>query len=98
MTFVFLAMIIPSSELARPQISCLSGLALVLATTLDRFLGERFLEISGADRPDRVLDALRAQGIDPAAAGLDRDILGALRDTRPQEPIGPVAQPVQPQA
>ena len=66
--------------------------------TLDRFLGERFLEISDDDLPDRVLEALRAQGIDPAAAGLDRDILGALRDTRTREPIGPVTQPVQPQA
>jgi hypothetical protein len=45
-----------------------------------------------------LLDALRAQGIDPAAAGLDRDILGALRDTRTREPTGPVTQPVQPQA
>ena len=66
--------------------------------TLNRFLGERFLEISDDDLPDRVLEALRAQGIDPAAAGLDRDILGALRDTRTREPIGPVTQPVQPQA
>ena len=66
--------------------------------TLDRFLGERFLDIADDDLPDRVLDALRAQGIDPAAAGLDRDILGALRDTRTPEPAGPVAQPVQPQA
>jgi hypothetical protein len=59
---------------------------------------ERFLEIADDDLPDRVLEALRARGIDPAAAGLDRDILGALRDTRTREPIGPVAQPVQPQA
>jgi DNA repair protein RadD len=66
--------------------------------TLDRFLGERFLDIADDDLPDRVLDALRAQGIDPAAAGLDRDIIGALRDTRTQEPAGPVIQPVQPQA
>ncbi len=67
--------------------------------TLDRFLGERFLDVDDDDLPDRVLEILRAQGIDPAAAGLDRDILGALRDTRiREEPAGPVTQPVQPQA
>jgi hypothetical protein len=33
--------------------------------TLDRFLGEQFLEISDEDLPDRVLEALSAQGIDP---------------------------------
>ncbi len=32
--------------------------------TLDRFLGEQFLEISDEDLPDRVMEALRAQGID----------------------------------
>ena len=67
--------------------------------TLDRFLGEAFLDIEDDALPDRVLDILRAQGIDPAAAGLDRDILSALRDTRSSaEPTGPVIQPVQPQA
>lgn len=67
--------------------------------TLDQFLGETFLDIDDADLPDRVLEVLRAQGIDPAAAGLDRDILSVLRETRtPAEPTGPVAQPVQPQA
>lgn len=67
--------------------------------TLDRFLGERFLEVDDDDLPDRVLESLRAQGIDPAAAGLDRAILEALRDTRvPVEPSGPVTQPVRPQA
>lgn len=67
--------------------------------TLDQFLGEKFLEIADDDLPDRVLEILRAQGIDPAAAGLSREVLNALRDTRtPAEPAGPVAQPVQPQA
>lgn len=67
--------------------------------TLDRFLGETFLDIDDQDLPDRVLEILRAQGVDPAAAGLDRDILSALRDTRtPTGPAGPVVQPVQPQA
>ena len=67
--------------------------------TLDRFLGETFLEVSDNDMTDRVLEILKAQGIDPAAAGLDREILEALRETRTtSEPTGPVAQPVQPQA
>lgn len=67
--------------------------------TLDQFLGEKFLEIADDDLPDRVLDVLRAQGIDPAAAGLSREVLDALRDARTSaEPTGPVAQPVQPQA
>lgn len=67
--------------------------------TLDRFLGETYLEVDDQDLPDRVLEILRAQGIDPAAAGLDREILGALRDTRIiPEPTGPVPQPIQPQA
>jgi superfamily II DNA or RNA helicase len=67
--------------------------------TLDRFLGDTFLEIDEQDLPDRVLEVLRAQGIDPAAAGLDRDILDALRATRtPAGPTAPVSQPVQPQA
>jgi len=67
--------------------------------TLDQFLGEKFLEIADDDLPDRVLDVLRAQGIDPAAAGLSREVLDALRDARTSaEPSGPVAQPVQPQA
>lgn len=67
--------------------------------TLDRFLGEGFLEIPDSDLPQRILEVLKAQGIDPAAAGLDPEILRALRDTRvPVGPTGPVAQPVQPQA
>ncbi len=67
--------------------------------TLDQFLGEKFLDIPDADLPDRVMDALRAQGIDPAAAGLNREILDALREADSlAEPVGPVAQPVQPQA
>jgi superfamily II DNA or RNA helicase len=67
--------------------------------TLDQFLGDKFLDIPDDDLPDRILDALRAQGIDPAAAGLDHATLAVLRDTRiPAEPTGPVAQPVQPQA
>jgi DNA repair protein RadD len=67
--------------------------------TLDQFLGEKFLEISDADLPDRIMEVLRAQGIDPAAAGLNREVLDALREADALvEPVGPVAQPVQPQA
>ena len=67
--------------------------------TLDQFLGDQFLDIPDEYLPDRVLDALRTQGIDPAAVGLNREMLALLRDTRmPTEPTGPVAQPVQPQA
>lgn len=67
--------------------------------TLDRFLGDAFLDVSDDAMPDRILETLRAQGIDPAAAGLDREILAALLATRaPSEPLGPVEQPVQPQA
>ena len=67
--------------------------------TLDQFLGEKFLDIPGSDLPDRVIDALRAQGIDPAAAGLSREVLDALREAGSlTEPVGPVPQPVQPQA
>ncbi|WP_261556250.1 DEAD/DEAH box helicase [Frankia tisae] len=67
--------------------------------TLDRFLGDKFLDIPDESLPDRVLEALKAQGIDPAAVGLDRDMLAVLRDTRLlDEPKGPVAQAVQPQA
>jgi DNA repair protein RadD len=67
--------------------------------TLDQFLGDAFLDIPEESLPDRVLEVLRAQGIDPAALGLNREMLGLLRDTRVlAEPTGPVAQPVQPQA
>lgn len=67
--------------------------------TLDRFLGETFLDIPDSDLPERVLEILKAQGIDPAAAGLDPEILRALQETRTlTEPTRPVTQPVQPQA
>lgn len=67
--------------------------------TLDTFLGDTFLDVSDESLPDRVLETLRAQGIDPAAAGLSRDILTALIESRVvAEPTGPKAQPVQPQA
>lgn len=67
--------------------------------TLDRFLGDTFLEVTEDAMPDRILETLRAQGIDPAAAGLDREILAALVATRAgSEPARPVKQPVQPQA
>lgn len=67
--------------------------------TLDRFLGDTFLDVSDDSMPDRVLETLRSQGIDPAAAGLDREILEALVATRTtREPTRPVKQPVQPQA
>lgn len=66
--------------------------------TLDTFLGDRFLEVSEESMPDRILETLRAQGIDPAAAGLNREILEVLIQTRqPTEPTGPKTQPVQPQ-
>jgi hypothetical protein len=67
--------------------------------TLDTFLGDTFLEVSEESMPDRVLETLRAQGIDPAAAGLNREILEVLIQTwQPVEPTGPKVQPVQPQA
>lgn len=67
--------------------------------TLDRFLGDNFLEVTDDSMPDRVLETLRAQGIDPAAAGLDREVLAALIQTRREtEPTGPRTQPVRPQA
>lgn len=64
----------------------------------DRFLGGRILEIAGDGPPDRILGAPYT-GIDPVAAGLDRDILGAprgaidllvtmLHTTRPARPRG----------
>jgi hypothetical protein len=66
--------------------------------TLDQFLGDQFLEISDDALPSRILETLRAQGIDPAAAGLSQEMLELLRDTRtPAEPAGPVKQAVQPQ-
>lgn len=67
---------------------------------LDRFLTEEFLEVPLEDMPDRVIDALHAQGIDPTAAGLDRDIILALMEVRRggDHPTTPVAQFVQPQA
>ncbi|MHA6631128.1 DEAD/DEAH box helicase [Pseudonocardia sichuanensis] len=67
---------------------------------LDQFLTEDYLDVPLEELPDRVIDALRAQGIDPDAAGLDRDILIALIDDRRSagHPDTPVAQIVQPQA
>lgn len=66
--------------------------------TLDHFLGDKFLEIPEEDRPARALEALRSQGIDPASLGLNEEMLALLRDNRaPDEPTGPVEQPVQPQ-
>jgi DNA repair protein RadD len=66
---------------------------------LDQFLTEEFLDVPPEDLPDRVIDALRAQGIDPDAAGLDRDIIIALMDDRRADhPTTPVARVVQPQA
>lgn len=66
--------------------------------TLDHFLGDKFLEIPEDDRPARALEVLRSQGIDPASLGLNEEMLALLRDNRaPDEPTGPVEQPVQPQ-
>lgn len=67
--------------------------------TLDQFLGDAYLEISDENLPGRVLEVLRSQGIDPAAVGLNQEMLELLRDTRLTDgPTAPVAQPVQPQA
>jgi hypothetical protein len=61
-------------------------------------LGDKFLEIPDEALPGRILEVLRAQGIDPEAAGLNEEMLELLRDTRvPAEPSGPVKQAVQPQ-
>lgn len=67
---------------------------------LDQFLAEEFLDIPLDELPDRVMDALRAQGIDANAAGIDRDILIALMAERRGigHPDTPIAQIVQPQA
>lgn len=66
---------------------------------LDQFLTEEFLDVPLDELPDRVIDALRAQGIDPDAVGIDRDIVIALMDDRRNDqPIRPIAQVVQPQA
>ena len=66
---------------------------------LDTFLGDTFLEVSEESLPDRVLETLRAQGIETATAGLNREILTALIESKvPAEPTAPKAQPVQPQA
>lgn len=77
----------------------LPGMLVRHELTLDQFLGEKYLDVPDEDLSDRVLDVLRAQGIDPLAAGLSREVLDALRtNLTPAEPVGPVAQPVQPQA
>ena len=86
----------PNTEVRRQPL--LPGMLVQHELTLDQFLGEKYLDIPDDDLPDRVLDALRAQGIDPVAAGLSREVLDALRTgLTPAEPAGPVAQPVQPQ-
>lgn len=87
----------PSTEGRRQPL--LPGMLVQHELTLDQFLGEKYLDIPNNDLSDRVLDVLRAQGIDPLAAGLSREVLDALRSSLiPTEPAGPVAQPVQPQA
>lgn len=87
----------PSTDSDRPPLR--PAMLVSHELTLDQFLGEKFLEIPDADLPDRIMEALRAQGIDPAAAGLSREVLDALRKADSlAEPVGPVVQPVQPQA
>jgi DNA repair protein RadD len=87
----------PSTEGQRQPL--LPGMLVQHELTLDQFLGEKYLDIPDNDLSDRVLDVLRAQGIDPVAAGLSREVLDALRSNLTlTEPAGPVAQPVQPQA
>lgn len=87
----------PSTEGQRQPL--LPGMLVRHELTLDQFLGEKFLDVPDEDMSERVLDVLRGQGIDPLAAGLSREVLDALRTSlTPAEPVGPVAQPVQPQA
>lgn len=67
--------------------------------TLDAFLGDQYLDIPQESLPERILELLQAEGIDPAAAGLSREMLEVLQQNRADtEPSGPVEQPVQPQA
>jgi hypothetical protein len=66
---------------------------------LDRFLTEEFLDVPDEQLPDRILDAVRAQGIDPSTVGLDREVILALmQERRAAQPDSPVAQLVMPQA
>ena len=67
--------------------------------TLDAFLGDQYLDIPQVSLPERILELLQAEGIDPAAAGLRREMLEVLQQNRADtEPSAPVEQPVQPQA
>lgn len=67
--------------------------------TLDQFLGDTYLKVRDENLPGRVMEVLRAQGLDPSTVGLNQQMLELLRDTRPDDgPSAPVAQPVQPQA
>lgn len=66
--------------------------------TLDAFLGDKFLDVPESSLPDRILELLQAEGIDPEAAGLNRELLEILQEHRSEpEPTGPVEQPVLPQ-
>lgn len=87
----------PSANGPRPPLR--PGMIVSHELTLDTFLNEQFLDVDEGDLPDRVLEGLRAQGINPAAAGLDRAVLeGLIQGRGPVEPTGPREQPVQPQA
>jgi hypothetical protein len=68
--------------------------------TFERFLGDTYLDVEDQDDLiERALDAMRIQGVDPSALGLNRDVLRALVTARrATAPAGPVQQPVQPQA
>jgi hypothetical protein len=66
--------------------------------TLDRFLGEQFLEISDEDLPDRVLEALCAQGIDPLRPAWTVTSSAPCETPAPGSPQAQSPQPVQPQA
>lgn len=67
--------------------------------TLDAFLGDKYLDVPEESMPDRILELLQAEGIDPEAAGLNRELLELLQEHRSEpEPTGPVEQPVVPQA
>lgn len=67
--------------------------------TLERILGDTYLDVSEDELVDRALDALRQQGLDPEVLGLTRDVLSALiAARRAAAPTGPEELPVRPQS
>src|SRR5664280_2044872 len=68
--------------------------------TMDQFLSDTYLADSNNDEEsvDAALEAMRANGFDPAALGLTRQaLLAQRRAQRAREPVGPTPLPVQPQ-